>query len=616
MKHLYTLFFTFALLATNYSFAIDISEIKKDSIVKIENTDLSLIYYKKTTAVWHNFANFYIVEPTKNWFVYLNSAKLLVEVDYKHKTFYAIIEDELTGGYKRFMIGKDEIHGDIIYGQTLESLTSEVKTYKEYIQIDSLCFSKSLKAVSTPLDSNKVGEYSLSFDKKLLFKTDYKYSYELKPYPPLQAIESIEYPGEDSIADGSYVYPPMKAQIGCSNSGVFNFKKKKWTIRPEYSSIKNFGTDYWLLGKETDYYGYDYSIINLKKNSSEFGLTEFDILNTQRRLEDLLVVNGQSLESFNYGVYSNKSINKILKYKPEQYFINHKNKKKLIEFAYSDNTGSLEYTEFTTYFHDFVIQNNNLGYVITIDDNEIKTTVNYSDTTITHLSTDDSFEFTANLQDLDGKENYSIKFDSNNNTNQHTIIRKVGTYPNQHQFKEQVIDNFLKIDDRLVIMKTPSKIREYYHIDSSSHFGNYYNWETEESEIWDKIDGIWQKSTASFASIEPTKFGYICKTGNLHLDVDKYDPPHTKNVNSTYIILDNDLKAINFADFYNFDMIKSHKFGYVITENLENKYSSFLVNLEGKAVTDAKYDSFLMVEGNLYGITKEGREIIKQWKTN
>lgn len=237
MKHLYTLFFTFALLATNYSFAIDISEIKKDSIVKIENTDLSLIYYKKTTAVWHNFANFYIVEPTKNWFVYLNSAKLLVEVDYKHKTFYAIIEDELTGGYKRFMIGKDEIHGDIIYGQTLESLTSEVKTYKEYIQIDSLCFSKSLKEVSTPLDSNKVGEYSLSFDKKLLFKTDYTYSYELKPYGPV-AFESIEYPGEDSISiNGDVLYHAGPEKLGCSNSGVFNFKKKKWLLVQKFNTI-------------------------------------------------------------------------------------------------------------------------------------------------------------------------------------------------------------------------------------------------------------------------------------------------------------------------------------------------------------------------------------------
>ncbi len=238
MKHLYNLIFILTFLVTNYSVSQNLNDIKKDSIVKIDNTDLSLIYYKKTTAVWHNFASFYVVEPTKNWFIYLNSVQLLVEVDYKHKTFFAVIEDELTGGYKRFLIGENDIHGDIIYAQTLESRNSDVKEYKEYIQIDSLYFSKSLKEVITPLDSFKVGEYSLSFDKKLIFKTDFIYAYELKPYPLLQAIESIQYPGEDSITiDSDVVYFPWPIKEKLSKSGIYSLKKREWLLPQVFNTI-------------------------------------------------------------------------------------------------------------------------------------------------------------------------------------------------------------------------------------------------------------------------------------------------------------------------------------------------------------------------------------------
>jgi len=59
------------------------------------------VYPKKKMAVWHN-ANFFVAQPTKNYFIYIESAELLVEIDLKHKNFYAIVEDQILGGYKRF----------------------------------------------------------------------------------------------------------------------------------------------------------------------------------------------------------------------------------------------------------------------------------------------------------------------------------------------------------------------------------------------------------------------------------------------------------------------------------------------------------------------------------
>jgi len=140
MKHLFKILFGLSLLLTLNVKAQGVNAIEKDSVVKIENSDLSLIYYKKTTAVWHNFANFYVVEPTKNWFVYLHSAQLLVEVDYKHKTFFAVVEDELTGGYKRFLIGEESFN--------IELLTMrEGHLLKDIIKIDTQYFDQSFNKI-------------------------------------------------------------------------------------------------------------------------------------------------------------------------------------------------------------------------------------------------------------------------------------------------------------------------------------------------------------------------------------------------------------------------------------------------------------------------------------
>lgn len=227
MKHLYTLFFTFALLATNYSFAVDISEIKKDSIVKIENTDLSLIYYKKTTAVWHNFANFYIVEPTKNWFVYLNSAKLLVEVDYKHKTFYAIIEDELTGGYKRFMIGKNRIYLDVL-------TMREEYFIKDLIKIDTQYFDQSFNKIEAEHTQEPYGTSGLKFHKNHILVTDNQ-----KNFDNSSPLESMQFPGEDSIkSDGNLAHKDDDFVYSISKSGVYNFKKREWILPRKFNTIE------------------------------------------------------------------------------------------------------------------------------------------------------------------------------------------------------------------------------------------------------------------------------------------------------------------------------------------------------------------------------------------
>jgi hypothetical protein len=227
MNNLYKLLFILSALSTNLSVAQGLNTIKKDSIVKIDNSDLSLIYYKETTAVWHNFANFYVVEPTKNWFVYLHSAELLVEVDYKHNTFYAVVEDKLTGGYKRFLIGKEELNAKLFSSRKGCFLTQEV------INLDTQLFDLSFNKIEEDRTGEPYGEIGLKMSKHNIIITDYKLNYDNS-----EVIESIKYPGEDSVNSNYHTcYVKGDFDYSISKSGIYNFKKREWLLPQNFNTI-------------------------------------------------------------------------------------------------------------------------------------------------------------------------------------------------------------------------------------------------------------------------------------------------------------------------------------------------------------------------------------------
>jgi len=236
MKHIYALLL---ILLSTYGFSQTLSELKYDSIVKIEYTDLSLVYLKKKTAVWHD-ANFFVAKPTKNYFIYLESAELLVEVDFKHKDFYAIVQDENTGGYKRFFLANEGFEAEILHSEFDDN----------FLLLDSTKYSLSLNKIENTGYGHKIGQIGLKLDKTFLKVTDYKNSVEdvFNQFPIL----SLEYPDEDSVSfEGNVVYSPLFIFPGVSNSGIYNFKEKKWPIKPNYSQLISFQNRI-LLSTELD----------------------------------------------------------------------------------------------------------------------------------------------------------------------------------------------------------------------------------------------------------------------------------------------------------------------------------------------------------------------------
>jgi hypothetical protein len=236
MKNSYALLFLFI---SFFGYGQTLKDIKYDSIVKIENTDLSLVYSKKKTAVWHD-ANFFVAKPTKNHFIFLEGAQLLVEVDFKQKDFYAIVEDDITGGYKRFFLANGGFDANILHSEFNES----------YLVMDSIEYTLSLTKLENAAYGFTIGEIGLQLNSHFLFITDFKSSYQDKfnEYP----LMSIEYPGEDSISyEGNTVYPPAEIFPGVQNSGVYNTKEKYWTIKTNYSQLIPFQNNI-LVSTELD----------------------------------------------------------------------------------------------------------------------------------------------------------------------------------------------------------------------------------------------------------------------------------------------------------------------------------------------------------------------------
>lgn len=241
MKHLFkflTIILAFNITNVNGQ---GINDIEKDSVVKIANSDLSLIYYKKTTAVWHNFANFYVVEPTKNWFTYLHAAELLVEIDFKHKTFFAIVEDELTGGYKRFSIGNDNFSAELL-------TMKDCHLKKNIIKIDTHFFDQSFNKIEAKHIQKPYGTIGLKINRNNIVVTDYQIQ---RSYSDI--IMSIKYPGEDSItSDGEICYKENGFDYSISKTGIYNTRQRNWLLPRKYNTIEQLNSELITNGSPTN----------------------------------------------------------------------------------------------------------------------------------------------------------------------------------------------------------------------------------------------------------------------------------------------------------------------------------------------------------------------------
>ena len=329
------LLLTFILVST-LGITQGLDDMKYDSIVKIENTDLSLVYAKKKMAVWHD-ANFFVAKPTKNYFIYLESAELLVEIDLKRKNFYAIVQDVETGGYKRFFIANNEFKGDIYYD------------YDFYEK--AICFDGYIRNLQLDIDSDSTkcnfsgqrdGAFGMEINGKQICVTDKITS---KIYESNQVM--IDEFDEDSIDEnGNIVYFPDELIPGVANSGIYDFKQKKWMIEPIYGTLE-INSDYILTSTELD------QNLNYLDSTVYYTLFRTDKKNNPIIIQDKINQNSKKV------VELMTNFDSIVQLKDKIHYITYKNGKQgLIEYQLFNE---YEYTHLD--YRNKVIENPEFNFI-------------------------------------------------------------------------------------------------------------------------------------------------------------------------------------------------------------------------------------------------------------
>lgn len=120
---------------------------------------------------------------------------------------------------------------------------------------------------------------------------------------------------------------------------------------------------------------------------------------------------------------------------------------------------------------------------------------------------------------------------------------------------------------------------------------DFKRFQTETSCIWRKTGGYWEKATPYYASIEKFDFGYLAKTGNYKELVSLFE--FEENVSfGKAIILDSNLKAKNYFDYYDFERVVLYEKGLSICLN----QGCFFMKNNGEIITNPDWDDFEITE--------------------
>lgn len=137
--------------------------------------------------------------------------------------------------------------------------------------------------------------------------------------------------------------------------------------------------------------------------------------------------------------------------------------------------------------------------------------------------------------------------------------------------------------------------------------------ELEGSAIWQKAELGYRQQTTNYAWIEPFENGFLARTRNYtgsmkYVEDDSWmhdeegKPLMDDPVEARYVILDENLKAVSFLDYYDFPLIEDLGFGLKVYTDK----GCMFVTYELKAITDDNWTDFkLMNDGRIMAIGKK-----------
>jgi hypothetical protein len=400
---------------------------------------------------------------------------------------------------------------------------------------------------------------------------------------------STLFPGEDSLDENGYTiyYANTPAQF---RSGIFNLSSETWQIPQEYFHVrfsenniiaaKCFVED-WSEWRNKSYLVLDKSGATLKRFEFEEFYSDYQIrlLCSPFKNTDSIIAGprGFAQHTANIGEpqsYLIKSDTKYALYNPDNEF---------------NNTEKEQYYDFIYYHPDL-----NFKVYLLNDSMYFE-----SDFSCNAVSTKGKITFLQHGGYYDDYRRSKIWYIDHSDTL--TETNDGGLFVDSTLFTIELIG------DTLLLLNEFSNCGGVYCIECFGENGGYnreQQFQTENSCIWKKTNNGWEQWSPYYAGITPANGNrFIAFSGSYYDKMDNYEGlfyDYEKTIPARYFLLDSNLKAIHYMDYYDFAHIEDLGFGFKVKLNEGDKY--FFLTYDLEALTNGEWDHFEKENGKLKAI--------------
>ena len=575
-------------------------DIKCDSFQVTLTDQQAIIYLKKKTGVYDLKIGDYLIKPTKNRILYLREIGTYIEVNLETITAHnfngnkvypysaALSHPTNLSFIKNVLYDEKIILGDVLYEPSLNNYGVNEWTVQNDLSGNT---PSKIRNSSILPSSGHAGVQRLN--DSLLLVTNFMNSIRSDIAIPLK---SILYPEEDSVMmteDGYWVvlYPP--ADDGYYHSGIFNYVTNQWLVKPIYSRVYVHVFGFLLEHPSSWENPYTYDFLAFDGTPVFQSLTAQNLENEPEFLKYLLPE-----------ISLQESIMYPERFKPSEdnyqasqlmYVLDQNNQWSIAEPIYDHYQVNYELIskpkEFVhynpTYDILFWLENDSIYAEVENKTYQLSQKQGRIDVYPKGLSVMDS----ACLRLIEGKDTLFIKG-----------LMDRG-YPESGQLAAEV--GIRIVNGNLILSNEdyhstihPNDLEMWYNEMYEEMYGdNLTNYSNEASSIWQKQNGVWKKVSVDYSTIDKIPFGYLVSTGYF-FEILNPQRVETKEVPSAIILLDENLNAIPYYDYFDFEKAYIHDFGVEVW--LEN--GCFLIGNDGNYITDELWSAFELEDGKIKAI--------------
>jgi hypothetical protein len=485
---------------------------------------------------------------------------------------------------------------------------------------DEKKFPKNSIRIHTPKMLPESGLGFKRLDDELVIITEFKQD-SIDPFAA--PLKSVIYPDEDSIlveqSTGFFVVVYPSPKLGYERSGIYNYQNGEWFVPPVYKKCEVTKKGYFLtkikrypdVDSDWEYY---YTLIDF---DGEVVFEDYHTTNFAKHpdLFKLIIANNDqaSLTELTRPFEAHFSV--------QDEFTNYRLKEEGKYQIYQGNFKEhMLANRLITQSADFIHYNQDFGFIYWVSNDSI------------YLDWENQvYAVGIKTGSIEVIFNHALQTMVKRNYYPQPIIvhAEINVYQNDDslsycfnikrdfQFKCTTCRASLKMHEGKLVIQDKCALKvmrtDYGDIsyeDNREYFKEFY--ESENSSIWSLDSGMWTKVSTDYAEITPVPFGYLVRTPKIYKEAS--DSQEGIDQSARYLLLDTNLRAMSFMDFFDFEGAEVYPFGVSLCD--EN--GCFLVNNQGKAVTTTEWDTFLLEKGKVKAIRfdKETRQVEKEAYVN